>query len=59
MAEFCKDCFLKLNPELRAEDLKVCKEDDFCEGCGKIVPVIVVGIKEQSLWKIHRKNKAV
>lgn len=40
MAEFCKNYFLKLNPELRAEDLKVCKEDDFCEGCGKYIEKI-------------------
>lgn len=52
MSEFCKDCFIKLNPEFREQDLKMCKEETLCEGCGKIVP-IVIGIRERSLWRIH------
>lgn len=56
-AEFCKDCFLKLHPEFREGDLKLCKEEDLCEGCGNIVPTTVVGIKEQSLWKIKKQKK--
>lgn len=53
MSKFCKDCFIKLNPEFSEQDLKTCKEETLCEGCGKIVPAIVIGIRERSLWRIH------
>ena len=45
MAEFCKECFLKLNPEFEEKDLQLLKEEALCEGCGKIVDKIVVNIK--------------
>ena len=57
MAEFCKECFLKLNPEFEEKDLQLLKEEALFEGCGKIVDKIVVNIKSYSLWKIHRKRK--
>ena len=53
MSEFCKDCFIKLNPKFSEQDLKTCKEENLCEGCGKIVPAIVIGIRERTLWSIH------
>lgn len=57
MAEFCKECFLRLNPEFEERDLQLLKEEALCEGCGKIVDKIVVSIKPYSLWKIHRNRK--
>lgn len=54
MAEFCKKCFIDniLISSERAEyengKLKIImfEEDDFCEGCGKIAPVVNHIIKE-------------
>lgn len=57
MAEFCKECFLRFNPEFKEKDLQLLKEEALCEGCGKIVDKIVVNIKPYSLWKIHRNRK--
>ena len=56
MAEFCPECFIKLNPEFSMSDLKIIKEPTLCEGCGKIVPKIVIGIKEYALY-YRKKSK--
>lgn len=55
MAEFCPECFVKLNPEFTKDDLVIVKELDLCEGCGKIVDEIVLSIKETSLNKLNNK----
>ena len=55
MAEFCPKCFIKLNPEFSRSDLKIVKEITLCEGCGEIVPKIVIGITEYALY--YRKNQ--
>ena len=36
MAEFCKDCFLEINPLKENETVVLSAPDDldFCEGCG-------------------------
>ena len=31
MAEFCRDCFLKLNPEFDKSDLVMCRGEELCE----------------------------
>lgn len=56
MAEFCPECFIKLNPEFSKSDLKIIKEPSLCEGCGEIVPKIVIDIKEYAL-NYRKKSK--
>ena len=56
MAEFCPACFIKFNPEFSKSDLKIVKEPTLCEGCGEIVPKIVIGIKEYALY-YRKKSK--
>ena len=42
MAEFCLDCWNKLNHiHLTEEDVTISEELDLCEGCGKMMPTIV------------------
>lgn len=47
MSEFCKDCFLKLNPQFTEKDLVMLKGEDFCENCGKIV--------DETVWEVIEK----
>ena len=48
MAEFCKDCFLKLfGPVEENEEIVLSEEPWLCEGFGKCVPVVD---------KIEKKN---
>ena len=49
MAEFCKDCFLEINPLKENETVVLSAPDDldFCEGCGQWKRVVV---------RIRRKN---
>ena len=45
MAEFCKDCFLKLfGPVEEDEDEEIIESKELwlCEGCGKWVPIVDV-----------------
>lgn len=35
MAEFCRDCFYKYNPKCGGYHLKMSRDKDICEGCGK------------------------
>ena len=55
MAEFCPEGFLKLNPEFTKSDLVIIRGQELCEGCGEIVPKIVIGIKEYAL---HYRKKS-
>lgn len=57
MAEFCPECFIKLNPEFDKSDLVIVKGKDLCEGCGKIVDEIALSIKKTSLHKLGNNNK--
>lgn len=57
MAEFCKECFLNLNPELSENDLVMIKETELCEGCGKIVNETVLEIKESGMRKLKKSNR--
>ena len=56
MAEFCTECFLKLNPEFTKSDLVVIRGQELCEGCGKIVSKTVLNIKESSLYKLKKQK---
>ncbi len=55
MAEFCKDCFLKFNPQFEKKDLVMIKEE-LCEGCGKVVKETVLKVKENIEGKF-KKNE--
>ncbi len=57
MAEFCKECFLKLNPELSEDDLVMIKEAELCEGCGKIVDETVLKIKDSGMRKLEKSKR--
>lgn len=39
MAEFCKDCFEKLNPDWII--ITISNDVDLCEGCGEWRPVVI------------------
>lgn len=59
MAEFCKDCFLKLNPEFNKSDLVMCRGEELCEGCGKWVNKTVLCVRKKSLWKLTKLEKKI
>ena len=40
MAEFCLDCFNKLN-DTKLTSKEVILEDDICEGCSEIKPCVM------------------
>ena len=53
MAEFCLDCWNKLNNESNTEDSCTLSDDlDFCEGCGEMKRVFI-SYKRPSFWKRH------
>lgn len=56
MAEFCKKCFIELNPELTEKDFVMIKGDEFCEGCGKIVDETVLKVKENLERKFDKND---
>lgn len=56
MAEFCPECFLKLNPEFTKSDLVIIRGQELCEGCGKIVSKTVLNIKESSRNKLKKQK---
>lgn len=39
MAEFCKDCFLRIEPNMRVTE--VSDDLDLCEGCGEYKQVVI------------------
>lgn len=51
MAEFCKSCFKKLNPNLKDKKLILSKDTNMCEGCGDWKPVVVRVEDNNSLFK--------
>lgn len=54
MAEFCLDCYNKLN-DTNYSEAQVKLEMDLCEGCGEWKPV-VVWFGKPSVWK-KTKNR--
>lgn len=57
MAEFCKNCFLELHPDLKEKDLILIKDIELCEGCGKVVNATVYAVKQTSVHKIYKSRK--
>lgn len=43
MAEFCRECFIRylLPDPMDIPYIVMSEDDDFCEGCGKISPVVL------------------
>lgn len=56
MSEFCKKCFLELNPELTEKDLVMIKGAELCEGCGEIVDEVVWKAKDKSRRKNNKND---
>lgn len=56
MSEFCKDCFLKLNPQFEEKDLVMIKDEELCEGCGKVVKETVLKVKENIEGKFKKNG---
>ncbi len=56
MAEFCLDCFNKLN-HTHYTEREVRLEEGLCEGCGEIKPCIVDLRPKPLLWKLIDKFK--
>lgn len=46
MAEFCKDCFKKMEPSVLDNNLIMSSDAQLCEGCGEL-KLIVVDVQEQ------------
>ena len=45
MAEFCKECFEKIEERKYNDDeLIISKNDDFCERCCRIKPIVIAVI---------------
>ena len=40
MAEFCKECFLDMNKNVKENELEMTEDNDICEGCCKYAPVV-------------------
>ena len=60
MAEYCLDCWVKLNPGTTAADWEVDDEPDICEGCGDWVPCVICsrGPIERLILKMMDYDKA-
>ena len=41
MADFCLDCFKKFEPNANENNTMLSEDNDFCEGCGEIKPVVI------------------
>lgn len=58
MAEFCKDCFLEINPlkDTEIPILSAPNDLDFCEGCCQWKRV-VVGIRRKNIFDIIEEKR--
>lgn len=50
MAEYCKDCFKKWNPDVDEHRLVMSREVELCEGCGQLKPC-VERVKRPSIFE--------
>jgi len=58
MAEFCLDCWNKINHTLLAEkDVVLSEELDLCEGCAEIKPSVVRYSTSREKAKARRREK--
>ena len=54
MAEFCIDCWNKLNEREESEEKYILSKDlDFCEGCGEWKHVIIMERREYYMYKFR------
>lgn len=51
MAEFCKDCFKKIESSVSEQDLVLSSDTDvaLCEGCGEVKPVVIEVCEEAKM----------
>jgi len=57
MAEFCLDCWNKMNHTRLAEEDVILSEPDLCEGCAEIRPTIVRYSTRREKSKARRREK--
>lgn len=59
MAEYCKDCFKKWNPDVDEHRLILSRETELCEGCGQLKPCVERIAPKNSWWVrlLHRNPK--
>ena len=58
MAEFCLDCWNKLNhTQLAQEDVILSEDPDLCEGCVQVKPTIVRFSTSREQSRARRKRK--
>jgi hypothetical protein len=58
MAEFCLDCWNKMNHTLLAkEDVILSEEPDLCEGCAELKPTVVRYSTRKEKSKARRRDK--
>lgn len=41
MAEFCRECYVRICGGREDDPLVMSSEPDLCEGCGRVLPVVV------------------
>lgn len=41
MAEFCKECFMKMYGDLKGKKIIMSKDEDLCEDCSELKPVVI------------------
>lgn len=58
MAEFCKDCLLEMmDVDLKKNKIILSDDDDICEGCGNIKPVVVEIISKNPIKRWIKKHR--
>lgn len=56
MAEYCKDCFKKWNPNVDEHRLRMSREVELCEGCGQLKPCVERIVPETS-WRARLSRR--
>lgn len=56
MAEYCKDCFEKWNPNVDEHRLMLSREAELCEGCGQLKPCVERIVPETS-WRARLSRR--
>lgn len=60
MAEFCLDCWNKLNQSNFTEkEYVISRELDLCEGCGQWKPVIVTVRRFPALYTLRQRLRSI
>ena len=59
MAEFCLDCWNKLNDtQLKPEDVTLSEELDICEGCAQIKQTMIFPFRKKQRRRPRKTRKA-